>query len=71
MDHNERLDRIAIESEKQCSVCALMPKDDCVKWQYTRAGVQGTGNRAPWCQFFKIKSPDDIHVCPLCGSLKS
>jgi hypothetical protein len=70
MNHAERLDRLAIESKKQCNVCSFMPKDVCVKWQYSRSGIQGVGNRAPWCQFFKVKTPEDEYVCPLCGKVR-
>jgi hypothetical protein len=62
IEHAARLDKLAIESEKQCSICAVMPYDVCRQWSYTRDSIQGVGNRAPWCQFFKRR--DTAYVKP-------
>lgn len=37
-----RLDEMAVKSKRQCEICALMPGNVCLKWEYKREYVQGT-----------------------------
>jgi hypothetical protein len=61
----------ALNSTRQCNVCALMPHDECLRWHHKREYVQGEHNLAPWCQFFKTKeAAAKQDVCALCGKPK-
>ena len=67
-DWRPKADLLAESSIKQCDDCCCMPKDECLKWGYTRQSTKGKNNQAPFCQFYKHKENMVSNSCPLCGS---